>query len=201
MTVSIGELVRVVLLYTMPGASVAENVFIYLLADAAVQDDDLLDDLKTYFLANWLDDWSSLAPSTADCDLLTVDILNANGTVNRNIGETVLGTSGDSAQTGASAAVSGYLQYSTTRVKSLLKKFVPFISEEFIADSLFSAPGLATLILMVLDLNDEITITGGGNLQPGIRSTVDDTFYPVVGAGYTTDVPAYQRRRKPYVGT
>jgi hypothetical protein len=38
-------------------------------------------------------------------------------------------------------------------------------------------------------------------LLPGVVSRVTQLFYEFTGSGYTTDIPAYQRRRKVNVGS
>lgn len=201
MSVDIGELVRVVLEFTAPGASNAQNVFIYKLEDQDVDEGDLISDVGTYFSGHYLADWQDLAAEAAQAINIYFDVLNNDGTVNRNIGQTALAVDGGEAFQVNSAAVSAFAYVPTTRIKSLLKKFVPFLAESVITDGTLTAGALATMVLLLLDLSDQIAISGGGNLQPGIRSTTDDTFYPTIGGGYITDIPAYQRRRKQNVGS
>lgn len=201
MTILQDEIVRVVVSYSAPNASIAQNVFLYQLTGANAQEDALMTDVRDFFIAELLDHWASMAAETALAFLIEFDIITLFGLVDRNLGEFDLDVPGDMVSEPAAAAVSSYLQVTTERTRSVIKKYWPFISELTVAAGLLDANGIAAMALILLDMLDGIDITGGGHLEPGIRSTVDDTWYPIIQAGYVTDVVAYQRRRKPGVGS
>lgn len=201
MTILQDELVRVVISYSAPNASIAQNVFLYQLIGANAQEAALMSDVKDYFEAELLDHWASMASENASAFLIEFDIITLLGLVDRNLGEFDLTVPGDSVSEVASAAVSAYNQVTTERTRSVVKKYWPFIAELLITDGILAAGGIAAMALILLDMLDNIPITGGAELEPGIRSTVDNTWYPIVQAGYVTDVLAYQRRRKPGVGS
>lgn len=201
MTILQDELIRVVISYSAPHASIAQNVFLYQLTGANAQEDTLMTDVKDFFEAELLDHWASMASENASAFLIEFDIITLFGLVDRNLGEFDLDVPGTSVSEVASAAVSAYNQVTTERTRSVIKKYWPFIAEVIITDGGLSAAGVAAMAFILLDMLDGIPVTGGGHLEPGIRSTVDDTWYPIIQAGYVTDVPAYQRRRKPGVGS
>jgi hypothetical protein len=201
MTVVSGDIVRVVVSYTSPNASVAQNVFLYRLRFAPADDDDVLTDVRDYFIANHLDNWADMAATSSSAFLIEMDILTTFGLVDRNLGEFDLDVPGTVVSDPPSAAVSAYNQVTTERTRSVIKKYWPFIAEEIIGGGALGATGIALMAFILLDMFDGIDVTGGGHLEPGIRSTVDDTFYPIIQAGYVTDIMAYQRRRKPGVGS
>lgn len=201
MTILQDELIRVVVSYSAPNASIAQNVFLYQLTGANAQEEALMSDVKDYFIAELLDHWASMASENATAFLIEFDILTLFGLVDRNLGEFDLDVPGDSVSEVAAAAVSAYNQVTTERTRSVIKKYWPFIAELLVTDGLLAAGGIAAMALILLDMLDGIPITGGGHLEPGIRSTVDNTWYPIIQAGYVTDVVAYQRRRKPGVGS
>lgn len=201
MTILQDELIRVVVSYSAPNASIAQTVFLYQLTGANAQEVPLMTDVRDYFIAELLDHWASMASENATAFLIEFDILTLFGLVDRNLGEFDLDVPGDSVSEVAAAAVSAYNQITTERTRSVIKKYWPFIAELLVTDGVLAAGGIAAMALILLDMLDGIPVTGGGHLEPGIRSTVDNTWYPIVQAGYTTDVVAYQRRRKPGVGS
>lgn len=201
MTIQTGEIVRVVVSYSCPNASIAQNVFLYQLIGSAVQESVMMDDVKAFFIAELLDHWASMASEDATAFLIEFDIITLFGLVDRNLGEFDLNVPGDSVSEVSAAAVSAYNQVTTERTRSVIKKYWPFIAELVIDGGVLGAGGVAAMALILLDMLDLIPMTGGGNLEPGIRSTVDDTWYPIIQAGYVTDIVAYQRRRKPGVGS
>ena len=201
MTILQDEIVRVVVSYSSPNASIAQNVFLYQLVGANAQELALMTDVKDYFEAQHLDNWAAMAGELATAFLIEFDILTLFGLVDRNLGEFDLDVPGDEISQVSAAAVSAYNQVTTERTRSVIKKYWPFIAESMISDGILAGGGVAAMALILLDMLDLIPITGGGNLEPGIRSTVDNTWYPIVQAGYVTDVVAYQRRRKPGVGS
>ena len=201
MTVLQDELIRVVVSYSCPNASIAQNVFLYQLTGANAQELPLMTDVRDYFIAELLDHWASMASESATAFLIEFDVLTLFGLVDRNLGEFDLDVPGDSVSEPSAAAVSAYNQVTTERTRSVVKKYWPFIAELIITDGALGAAGIAAMALILLDMFDGIPMTGGGHLEPGIRSTVDNTWYPIVQAGYVTDIVAYQRRRKPGVGS
>lgn len=198
---AIGEIVRLVVSYDGVAASVAQNVFIYLITEAIIDDEDLLDDMGTWVDTIWGTLWDNMAENSWNIFLSEVDILNNDGTVDRNIGENNHAIVGLDAAGAAPAGVAGYFQAATTRAKSLGKKYIPGFGEGAIHEGVFAAATLANLVLQFQAYTADLQITGDTIYTPGVLSRVTSTFLPFTGSGYATDIPAYQRRRKPGVGS
>lgn len=201
MTVVIGDIVRAVLSFNIEGSSVAQNVFTFELQDSNVDDEQMLADLLSWFEDTWLTDWDGLAEVEAVCFLLEVDILNGDGTVAKNIGDEGLNWPGVQTTDILPAAVAGYLQADTERTGSLGRKFIPGISEGGIENGKFNSTLVAILAVLLVDLLESIVVDTTGMLVPGVLSRVTSSFQEFLGSGYTVNVPAYQRRRKPNVGS
>lgn len=199
--INVGEIIRVVVSYSGPAASIAQNVFYYECQVANANPATALSQVGTWFEDNWLTQWASLADSNAKAFLLEMDILNGDGTVDRNVGTYDLDESGDLTGDILPGGVAGYMQADTERTGSRGRKFVPFIGEDFATEGLWTAGALGILADMLTDLLEPIIINLLTDFVPGILSRVDESFHEFIGSGYATNVPAYQRRRKPNVGS
>jgi len=200
MTVSNGDIVKVILEYVYPGASTALNIFHYVYSGASSTDEDTLDALETWFTADWADTWADLAPSTASVDNLKAQIVSAAGVVLRDLGTAVIGVPGILGSEVNPGAVSGYLMANTASPQIRGSKYVPGISEGAIVAGLFSAPAVLDLGLLLVDYLANITIITGERLLPGCLSTKTGGFVTFTDSGLINSTPAYQRRRKPGVG-
>lgn len=197
----IGEIIRVAAFFTHPNGSVAQNVFIYEVQDAVVADADLLDDYQQWFFADWINDWQDIANDGCVCDYLEFDVLNGDGTVSRNIGPHDFDSAGVLTGEAASAGVAAYIQATSERTKSLGKKYLPGLDETMITDGKLNATAIAKLALLLAEYIEVVPVGTSAMLAPGVLSRVTQTFQEFTGAGYITDIPAYQRRRKPGVGS
>jgi len=102
-----GEIIRLVIQYGIPAASAALNVFTYLIEDGSPSDEDVLDDMDDWTTNNWGVDWADLAAAVCDIIGIAVDVVNTDGTVERNIGSNTLsipGTVGGEAGVAAASA-------------------------------------------------------------------------------------------------
>lgn len=201
MTVSIGEIIRAVISYNIANGSVAQNVFTFELQDDAVDEEQMLADMLTWFEDTWATDWDGIADVGAVIFLLEVDVLNGDGTVNRNIGDEGMNWPGIQVGDILPAATAGYIQLDSERTGSLGRKFIPGISELLCDEGVWNSTCMATLAFLLLDILEIITVDTTGSLVPGILSRVTSSFQEFTGSGYTVNVPAYQRRRKPNVGS
>lgn len=199
--IQIGEIVRVVISFGAPGASIAQNVFYYECQSSSADEQTALADVTTLFAANYLDNWATISEAECDAFLLEMDIVNGDGTVDRNIGDSDPDVQGDVTGDILPAANSGYLQANTERANSLGRKFVPFLLEGDQTDGYWVASVTSTLADMLADWLTILIVDTTADLVPGVVSRVTQTFLEFLGSGYVTNVPAYQRRRKPNVGS
>ena len=197
----IGEIIRIAAFFTHPAGSVAQNVFIYEVQDSVVDDADLLSDYQAWFFTDWIDNWQDLANDQCVCDYLEFDVLNGDGTVKRNIGPHDFDSAGLLTGEPTSAGVAAYLQATSERTKSLGKKYIPSLDETMITDGQLNATAIAKMAVLLLEYMEVVPVGTSTMLVPGVLSRVTETFQEFTGSGYITDIPAYQRRRKPGVGS
>lgn len=199
--IQVGEIVRLVLSYGSPGASIAQNVFYFECQASSADEATTLADMTTHMTNNWLAQWKTISEAAVDCFLLEMDIINPDGTVDRNIGDSDPDVQGDLTGDILPAAVSGYMQANTERSNSLGRKFVPFITEAGQEDGFWDSALVGVLADLLTNYLSILVVDTTADMVPGVLSRVTNTFLEFLGSGYTTNVPAYQRRRKPTVGS
>lgn len=197
----IGELVRVALSYSHPNGSVAQNVFLYELVTAAATDAAVVTAIDDWVTTDWGPDWETLGNDLCVLFQSDIDIINTDGTVDRNIGQETYNIAGNEAGESLSPAVSCYMQATTALAKVLGKKYVPYIGSSVINEGLLSSGAVAAMVLLFAEYILDLTPAGGGTLEAGVLSRTAQVFRKFNGGGSVTDVPAYQRRRKPGVGS
>ncbi|MCK5318404.1 MAG: hypothetical protein KAJ55_10830 [Anaerolineales bacterium] len=198
---AIGEIIRCVLSYSHPAGSIMQNVFTWEVQDEAVSDIQILDAIDVWIDDEWVVFWEAFANDDVLLFLNEVDVLNGDGTVLRNIGEELQAHYGVNASEVLPAANSGFIQAVTERAKSLGRKYVPGAPETAVLDGYFTAANLGYLVGMAAAWVTGIDVGTTGLLAPGVLSVVTELFLEFTGSTYATDVPAYQRRRKPNVGS
>lgn len=196
-----GEIIRGVLSYSHPAGSIAQNVFTWELQDEDVSDAGILTAIEDWVDTEWDPIWSQSADSNVLLFLLEVDVLTTAGLVERNIGEAVLDDPGLIAGDVTAAATSGFFQMDTERAKTYGRKYTPGIAQGAVDEGILDAATLALLLQMLIVATTDIDAGVAGILAAGVLSRVTSTFQEATGSGYATDVPAYQRRRKPGVGS
>lgn len=197
----VGEIIRATLFYTSSNASVANNVFHWIVGVTTIPDADLLTLVDTWVDNDWGDHWSDTAPNTSTLTDLAVKVMNTDGTVKRDIGFTAPDIDGQDAATTDAVAVSGLIALGTGLPKQVGRKYVPFQTDQNITDGLFTAGSLAELVILLADWAAVLVDGGGGTLSPGLLSRSLEVFVGFSPAGAASSVPAYQRRRKPGVGS
>jgi len=196
----VGEIARAVLNYDGEGVSAVQNVFYWDLSLLAQSDAVVLTAIADWAELTWGPVWAAGADVNTLLTSVAVDIVTTAGLVDRNLGSasfTVPGT--DTGETNP-AACSGYLQANTGTPKTRGRKFLYGAGNGDIVRGLWGATYLAELALALTEYLTLIDIGGVSNLNPGVIATVLAVFKQFSGSGVVTNVPAYQRRRKPGVG-
>lgn len=201
MTVPIGAIIRAAISFSAPNSSVAQNVFWFELAGATAAESDVVDDMSDGFVTTYLANWKLMAADTAEAFLLEIDEMNSDGTVLDQIGTDEISVFGDDAGHLLPSAVAAYMQADSVANKAKGKKYVPFLTENQSTESIWNSTTLTRLAALLINYLNPIGITGGGSMLPGVLSRPLAAFQLFTGSGYTTDTPAYQRRRKPNVGS
>lgn len=200
MTVLDGEIVRGDMFYDIPGASVAMNVFHWVLDGGSISDAALVAAIDTWATTTWGEPWADLA--NAGCTLLRVELkkVTAFGVVVAGLGTATIAQVGDATNQVMPAAVSGYLQTDLAGTTRKGRKFVPGLDEDNITNGILTAPALGLLVDLLEAWQTRIAVDGSNDLIPCILSLATGTVRITTFDGFVTDVPAYQRRRKPGVG-
>lgn len=200
MTVTAGDIVKMVLEYAYPGAGTALNIFHFFYGGEDVEDADLMDVMEVFFRDEWGDHWAGLAPTNSSIDQVEGLVVDNAGLTIRDIGSRQIDKDGDLASDVNAAAVSGYLQGNTIVPQVRGSKYIPGLAEESIAGGVFTVTALVDLLLLLGDYLIDIEIVPGSSLRPGVLSSKEGGFLSFESGGGLTDVPAYQRRRKIGVG-
>lgn len=201
MTVPIDAIIRAAISFSAPNSSVAQMVFWHILAGATAAEEDLLDDLSAGLVDGILTNWALIGADTAEAFLVEVDEMNEDGTVADQIGSDEISVFGSDSGHLLPSAAAAYMQADSVANKAKGKKYIPFLTENQSTESIWNAATLTRLAAMLINYLNPISITGGGTLLPGVLSRPLVAFQIFTGSGYTTDIPAYQRRRKPNVGS
>lgn len=197
-----GEILRVVFNYLVPGASQVLNVFTWMIDTGNPTDTEVLDDMAEWAENVWGVNWADLAQSATELDLIDVDVVAADGTVVRNLGARAIGLVGlVGGETGVAAA-SGHIIADTVHPKTRGSKYIPGLGEGNLLNGVLTTESLVDLTLLLVDyVTDYRSETSDARYVPGVVARVLQEFVPFLEAGRVTDIPAYQRRRKPQVGS
>lgn len=197
----VDEIVQGTVAYTAPNASEMLNVFWWKIQTAGATDQEVLDTIDTWVSTQWGPDWDGLAATDFDLINLEVKVINPDGTVNRTLGNAVQTIAGTISNDMCAPAVSCYIQADTIMAGVKGRKYVPGMSEIFLTDGLIESAVLTIMLLLLDEYVLPITLPGGGSLTPGVLRRAVSLFEFFISAGGVVDVPAYQRRRKPNVGS
>lgn len=197
----IGDIVRSVVSYSSEGASEQQNVFYHEIRDMGIGNPALLNEIADWVAMEWAPLWQPIASGDSEIVSVSCDLMNPDGTVKVNIGIDPILVSGSGPSAVTAAAVSGYLLAQTALPKTRGSKYVPGIDEVAITEGVFNSAAVADLILLAALYISPISTAIGANLFAGVLSRTLLNFVEFITEVTTTDVPAYQRRRKPNVGS
>lgn len=202
MGLSNGDIIRVVIEYSLPNSSQALNVLYFELQEFLGTNADCVQDFVDFVTDEWHDQWKDAAAALASIIGVTVDKMNLDGTVAENVGSSTLDLDGTLGSEITASAVSGYIMANTAQPKTRGSKYVPGLAESMLTESVWGATAMAKLIALSIIYMLQYTNPNTGNeYNPGVLSRATDTFITFNETSETSDVPAYQRRRKPNVGS
>lgn len=197
----VNEIIRCVISYTGANASIAQTVHWYTLTGQAEDDQDVFDRVEAWATDDWGVRWQDHGAAVADLTTLAVDVINNDGTVARNIGDVLIGLEGNISAQQTSAAVGALLTGLTGTPKIRGRKYVPFWNENSVDNGKWGVAAMVTLTAMAADYVVDLGGMTGGLLESGVLSRVDELFHIFLPVGTADDIPCYQRRRKPNVGS
>jgi len=195
-----GEIWRVTLTYNAPNASIGQTVHWF-----EWQGPGLADSVANTEIVDWANNvwgaaWDNIAPTNASIVGVAMDVINPNGTVARNAGASTLSIAGTQSGGVDPSGVAGLLRANTALPKQRGMKYVPFVADTTTADGVFTTGGLTALGDLFTAYVADIAIIIGTELVSGLLSKTLASFVEFPGGGVVTNIPAYQRRRKPGVG-
>lgn len=197
----VGDIVRTVLTYSSPGASEQQNVFWHVIDEEGIGNPALLGEIADWAENIWGAIWAEIGSQDSTLVDCSVDLMNPDGTVKVNVGVAVIGLEGDETDTPTSAAVSAYLLAQTALPKSRGSKYVPAIAESQINQGIFTLSAIVVMLSLAAVYVAPVTTVVGAVLRAGVLTRGTQVFNEFLFEASTTDVPAYQRRRKPNVGS
>lgn len=199
----VGEILRLAVEYVAAHTGIMLTVHTYQLTTGPVTDTEVLESIGGWVENVWHGSWSDLASNEVTIDGWQAEILNTDGTVNRFIGlDTGLVLAGDVIGDPDPAAVSAFMQASTAVPKTRGRKYIPGVADPRIENGVLNATTLSQLAALALVYVAERSVSAGaGILTAGVLSRTLQQFVPFQGSVVVTNVPAYQRRRKPNVGS
>lgn len=196
-----GQIFRATVHYIVPNSSDIQNVFYWEYQGGATANQNVLDAIVDWLTNGWGDRWIALASTDAVLDSVEVIGVNPDGTTQVNVGSEELGLVGIETSDILTGVVSMFLQADTATPGHKGRKYVPGLGDSDVVDGLIGASQLVTMLLLLGEWLLTLTAVGPGELVPGLLSRTLVQFLPFLDAGSITDVPAYQRRRKPNVGS
>ena len=197
----VGDIVRAVVTYQSPGASIQQNVFWWIIEEMGIGNPALLAEISDWVSVDWGLLWAEVASDQVNLVDVSVDLMNPDGTVKVNVGIDVINLPGDGASTVLPAATSGYLLAQTALPKSRGSKYIPGMDENSLDEGVFTLIAVVLLLSMAVIYVAPVTTTVGAVLRAGVLTRLTQEFNEFLLEASTTDVPAYQRRRKPGVGS
>lgn len=202
MSVSVGDILRVVAVIQWLDGDIMQNVFNAVIGGAGgpYTDSDIVDDGVA-----WLDNmYANLTPTwTNEIDGSEVRVYIWD-TVDQDWDEVGSGAwtwnpggAGDFLPRG----VAGLINVKTTDPDVSGKKYLGGLTEAHNTDGLLNATWLAASALFAIDwATDFVGGTSGADWEPGIWSPTESLFFNMSGTVLIPAIPAYQRRRKDGIG-
>lgn len=197
----IGEIFRATVNYSVPASSEAQNVFHWVLETATIEDFKIFDEISRWVEFDWGDHWAQIGSDDSTIESVKVDVVDIDGTIVRAVGLAVIGLSGGEAGGVVSAAVSAYMLLKTVRPKVRGSKYIPAMSESSIDNGALNTAALAQMAFLLIEYATTLNPEGAAELVPGVPSRSLMVFQNFLDTGLIENIPAYQRRRKPNVGS
>ena len=202
MTVTVGDILKVVAVMQWLDGNIAQNVYAVKIGTGGGPFDvlDVVDDME-----DWLDDmYANLTVNVSnalDGSELRVYVYDAVDDDYDEIGSGVWGWNPSNAGEWLPLGVAALVNAKTTDADVSGKKYIAGMGVSEILQSKWDAAALAALVLYGVDwTTDFVGATSGANFEPGIWSPTRTAFIPFSGTEVIPTFPAYQRRRKQGVG-
>jgi hypothetical protein len=193
------EIIRAALRYTVPNGSACYNVF-WFQVSGTPSDIGIANAIETWLEDDVLEEWADLSNSDCQAEDVAIDVINPNGTVDRNIDIRTVTRAGDGTGDTMPPQVAYYARMNTNTPKVRGRKYFPGVNEELVTDGILTVGAQAILAVLTSLLLDSLDLGGTNTLAPGVLSTVTQQFVQFIGSGLADTVTRSQRRRYDDVG-
>lgn len=197
MSISVGDVVRLVMFTNLPGAVQQQNVFhMFMDSGTSVGEGVFMDDVASFFSSNALQTLKQIIDSEATFDYLLFYLLDGNGAIDRIIGTRPLGVGGAQAQEmlpHMDAALTTSIN-DMGQIKG--RKYYSGVVETQHSQGILNSAALTSLATYAGKFLPKLSVTGGHTFQWGVWSTPANAFRSTDGSARVTNLLATQRRRR-----
>lgn len=198
-----GTVLRIALSYLLPEDVIAQSIINLVLTGGGgpFDEDDVLDDVKDY-IDDILTEWALLAADSVETTLIQVYEYDTVDDDWDEVGIRVPTIDGSLAQDMLPHGVAAFTQGRTLDPDVSGSKYWPGFTEVSQADGRWTGGvvlGIGDIAVAWVDA--QVGAASGATLTPGVWSVVETNFHPFNGIVVVNALPAYQRRRKPGVGS
>lgn len=201
MAVAGGSSLKAVVAVNMPDSVQALNIFY---AAAVFQDEqteqDVIDEIEV-----WVEDmYGEIAHDISEeCSLGLITVYKHNAITNQwdNIGSAQPTVAFDELSEMLPHGVAALVRQYTTDPRTIGRKYIPGFGESQNEDGALSAAAIQTLGLFAAQWDNTREISGGNTLVPGVWKDQLKTIRQMSGSSVVLADFAYQRRRRPGVGS
>lgn len=198
-----GVILRIALSYLMPEDVIAQSILYAVLSGGSppYDEDDALDDIHTY-VDLILTEWGSLAADSVESSLIQVYEYDAIDEDWDEVGVRVPTIDGGVASDMLPHGVAAFCQARSLDPDVSGSKYWPGLTEVSQTEGRWTSG----VVLGIADIAaawvaGDIGAETGALITAGVWSVVEANFHPFNGVIVVNALPAYQRRRKPGVGS
>lgn len=208
MTVTDGDILKVVVSWECPAFVIAQNVFYWQLNDPTPDNPtnaQIITALDTELTAMYGDLQTALSTEYEVEDFKTdrVEWVVDKWETVENLGLNDLSIVGSNANDAVPHGVAAVITATTTRPQTRARKFLPGFGENLFEDSTLSGTILVALAAFITEWLNDRTVVGSAEIVPvvlGMVGASEGNIYPLLAAAANA-ISGYQRRRKPGVGS
>jgi len=202
MSITSGTILRIVASLAFPDSVIAQNVFYAVLTGAGPWDeDDIVSDAIDY-MDIVFGAWDAMASDDVDLDLVQVYEYDPVDEDWDEVGSGAGGVTGQVSGDRLPHGVAAYTQAKTTDPDVSAAKYWTGFCEVSQANGVWAAGTLTDLGLTAAAwIAGDTGSASGAVFEAGVWSVKNENFYAFNGNLVVNAIPAYQRRRKPGVGS
>jgi len=203
MSLSNGDILRIAVSLLMPDSVIAQNIFYAVLTAGTDPYDeaDIISDVKDY-IEDIYESWDSIGDSGVSLDNIQVYVYDSVDDDWDEVGSDTSSVAGLVSGDMLPHGVAAYTQARTTDPDVSASKYWPGLTETSQSEGNWVSATMTQLAaLAAIWVAGDTGAASGATLEAGVWSTKNTNFFAFNGNVVVNGFPAYQRRRKPGVGT